>query len=36
MGRIPIFLPKPSGLNAPDDAAVIAKLTELLSTLKFK
>ena len=35
-GTARVFLPKPSGLNAPDDAAVIAKLAELLSTLKFK
>ena len=35
-GTARVFLPKPSGMNAPDDAAVIAKLTELLSALKFK
>ena len=35
-GTARVFLPKPSGLNAPDDAGVIAKLTELLSALKFK
>ena len=32
-GTARVFLPKPSGMNAPDDAAVIAKLTELLSAL---
>ena len=35
-GTARVFLPKPSGVNAPDDAAVIAKLAELLSSLKFK
>ena len=35
-GTARVFMPKPSGVNAPDDAAVIAKLTELLSSLKFK
>ena len=35
-GTARVFMPKPSGVNAPDDAAVIAKLTELLSALKFK
>ena len=35
-GTARVFLPKPSGMNVPDDAAVIAKLTELLSALQFK
>ena len=35
-GTARVFLPKASGVNAPDDAAVIAKLGELLSALKFK
>ena len=35
-GTARVFMPKPSGTGAPDDAAVIAKLTELLSSLKFK
>ena len=39
-GTARVFLPKPSGAGGekynPDDATVIAKLTELLSALKFK
>ena len=36
-GTARVFFPKPSGSGAPnDDATVIAKLTELLSTLQFK
>ena len=36
-GTARVFFPKPSGTGAPaDDAAVVAKLAELLSALKFK